>query len=98
MILLAVPTLKLVLPADSAEGLSHAVGYLRLVAVFYLFNFLGSGQSGYFHGRGRVNLPVMGTTSHITIRAILSALLVMHGQQLPTSSNQYKRNAFPLRY
>ena len=75
MILFAVPALKLVLPADSAEGLSHAVGYLRLVAVFYLFNFLGSGQSGYFHGRGRVNLPVMGTTSHITIRAILSALL-----------------------
>lgn len=75
MIVFAVPALRLVLPADSADGLGHAVGYLRLVAVFYLFNFLGSGLSGYFHGRGRVNLPVIGTTSHITIRVILSALL-----------------------
>lgn len=78
MILLAVPALKLVLPADSAEGMSHAVGYLRLVAVFYLFNFLGSGLSGYFHGRGRVNLPVMGTTLHITMRVILSHFLAPH--------------------
>ena len=55
--------------------MGHAVGYLRLVAVFYLFNFLGSGLSGYFHGRGRVNLPVAGTTSHITIRVIIAHLL-----------------------
>jgi len=75
MIVFAVPTLRLVLPADSAGGMSHAVGYLRLVAVFYLFNFLGSGLSGYFHGRGRVNLPVAGTTSHITIRVIISYFL-----------------------
>ena len=75
MILFAVPALRLVLPADSAGGLSHAVGYLRLVACFYLFNFLGSGLSGYFHGRGRVNLPVMGTTLHISIRVILSFFL-----------------------
>jgi len=75
MIVFAVPTLKLVLPADSVGGMGHAVGYLRLVAVFYLFNFLGSGLSGYFHGRGRVNLPVAGTTSHITIRVIISYFL-----------------------
>lgn len=75
MIIFAVPALKLVLPAESVSGMSHAVGYLRLVAVFYLFNFLGSGLSGYFHGRGRVNLPVAGTTSHITIRVIISYFL-----------------------
>ncbi len=78
MIVFAVPALKLVLPADSAGGMAHAVGYLRLVAAFYSFNFLGSGLSGYFHGRGRVNLPVAGTTGHITIRVILSALLVRY--------------------
>ncbi len=75
MIVFAVPALKLVLPTDSAGGMSHAVGYLRLVACFYLFNFLGSGLSGYFHGRGRVNLPVMGTTLHISIRVVLSHFL-----------------------
>ena len=73
MILFAVPTLTLVLPADSAGGMDHAVGYLRLVAAFYLFNFLGSGLSGYLRGRGKVSLAVMGTTGHITIRAVLSA-------------------------
>lgn len=75
MIVFAVPALKLVLPTDSAGGMSHAVGYLRLVACFYLFNFLGSSLSGYFHGRGRVNLPVMGTTLHISMRVALSFFL-----------------------
>ena len=51
------------------------MGYLRLVACFYLFNFLGSGLSGYYRGRGRVNLPVIGSTGHITLRAILSWML-----------------------
>ena len=53
----------------------RAVGYLRLVACFYLFNFLGSGLAGYFQGRGRVNIPVIGATGHITLRVILSWLL-----------------------
>ena len=51
------------------------MGYLRLVACFYLFNFLGSGQAGYFRGRGRVNIPVIGATSHISLRVALSFLL-----------------------
>lgn len=74
MILFAVPALSIIPPEDSGEGLRHAVGYLRLVACFYLFNFLGSGLSGYFHGQGQVNLPVIGTTLHITLRVILSHL------------------------
>ena len=75
MIFLARPALTLVLPAHSFASLTPAIGYLRLVAVFYVFNFWGSGLSGYFHGRGEVNLPVLGTTGHITIRVILSGLL-----------------------
>lgn len=75
MILGAEPCLKLVLPAGGAAGLAPAVGYLRLVACFYLFNFLGSGQAGYFRGRGLVNIPVIGATGHISLRAALSFLL-----------------------
>lgn len=71
----AVPALKLVLPENSTDSLGPAVGYLRLVACFYLFNFLGSGLAGYFQGRGRVNIPVIGATGHITLRVILSWLL-----------------------
>lgn len=75
MILFAQPCLALVLPAEGAAGMPPALGYLRLVACFYLFNFLGSGLSGYFQGRGKVSIPVLGTTCHITLRVILSALL-----------------------
>ena len=58
------------------------MAYLRLVACFYLFNFLGSGQAGYFRGRGRVNIPVIGATGHISLRAVLSFLLAP-GMGLP---------------
>ena len=75
MLLGAEPCLRLVLPLDSASALGPAMGYLRLVACFYLFNFLGSGQAGYFRGRGRVDLPVIGATGHISLRAVLSFLL-----------------------
>lgn len=72
----AVPALTLVLPAGGgAAVLSSAAGYLRLVACFYLFNFLGSGMVGYFQGRGLVSLPVIGAAGHITLRVVLSAAL-----------------------
>ena len=66
--------LPLVLPEGDGSSLAPAMGYLRLVACFYVFNFVGSGLSGYYRGRGRVNLPVIGSTGHITLRAILSWL------------------------
>ncbi len=75
MLLGAEPCLKLVLPPDSPDSLGPALGYFRLVACFYVFNFLGSGLAGYFRGRGRENLPVIGATGHITLRVVLSALL-----------------------
>ncbi len=75
MLLGAEPCLRLVLPPGSADSLEPALGYFRLVACFYVFNFLGSGLAGYFQGRGRVNLPVIGATGHITLRVVLSALL-----------------------
>ena len=71
----AEPCLRLVLPPDSGSSLEPAIGYLRLVACFYVFNFLGSGLAGYFRGRGRVNIPVIGATGHISLRVVLSFLL-----------------------
>ena len=75
MIAGAEPCLKLVLPRGNVSALGPAMGYLRLVACFYLFNFLGSGLAGYFRGRGRVNIPVIGATGHISLRVVLSFLL-----------------------
>lgn len=78
----AAPCLALVLPKGNQAALTPAMDYLRLVACFYVFNFLGSGLAGYFRGRGRVDLPVIGATGHISLRVILSALLA-HGMGLP---------------
>ena len=75
MIVGAPVLLPLVLPEGDGASLAPAMGYLRLVACFYVFNFLGSGLSGYYRGRGRVNLPVIGSTGHISLRALLSWLL-----------------------
>ncbi len=75
MLLGAEPCLRLVLPAGSGGSLGPAMGYFRLVACFYLFNFLGSGLAGYFQGRGRPHIPVLGAAGHISLRVVLSALL-----------------------
>ena len=75
MVIGAKPCLWLVLPRGNGAALSPAMNYLRLVACFYVFNFLGSGLAGYFRGRGRVSIPVIGATGHISLRVILSFLL-----------------------
>lgn len=75
LILGARPLLALVLPRGGGESLEPALGYLRLVACFYVLNFLGSGLAGYFQGRGRVNIPVIGAAGHISFRVVCSWLL-----------------------
>lgn len=82
MLLGAEPCLKLVLPPNSPSVLTPSARYLQLVACFYVFNFLGSGLAGYFRGRGRVNIPVIGAAGHISLRVVLS-LLLAPGMGLP---------------
>ena len=69
------PAIGLVLGAGSGAAFTQAVHYLRLVALFYPFCFLGGSFVGYFSGRSAVQWPFAGTTLHITLRVILSALL-----------------------
>lgn len=54
----------------------NARSYMRLVAVFYVLCFTGNVFAGYFDGIGRVSIPFVGATTHITLRVILSWLLV----------------------
>ncbi len=59
-----------------AEALASSVSYLRLIALFYLFCYTGNTFAGYFDGIGKVQIPFIGAASHITMRIILSALLI----------------------
>ena len=57
-----------------------ATGYLKIVAVFYVFYFTGNTFAGYFDGIGRVNIPFIGAVGHITLRVILSWIFVSQFQ------------------
>lgn len=62
----------------SSEGITYtnAVRYLRIVALFYVLCFTGNTFAGYFDGIGKVQIPMLGALSHITLRVILSWLLI----------------------
>lgn len=57
-----------------------ATGYLKIVALFYVFCFTGNTFAGYFDGIGRVNIPFIGAVGHITLRVILSWIFVSRFQ------------------
>ena len=45
-------------------------------AVFYLLNFTGNTFAGYFDGIGRVSITLLGTCTHISLRAILAWVFI----------------------
>lgn len=75
MLTAGAPAIGLVLGSSSGAAFTQAVHYLRLVALFYPACFLGGSFVGYFSGRSAVQWPFAGTTLHITLRVILTALL-----------------------
>lgn len=69
-------TVGFMLGESGGAAFENARGYMRLVAVFYVLCFAGNVFAGYFDGIGRVSIPFVGATTHITLRVILSWLLV----------------------
>lgn len=69
-------TSAFMLGSGSGGAFVSARGYLRIVALFYVFCFTGNTFAGYFDGCGRVSIPFVGAASHITLRVILSWLLI----------------------
>ena len=80
MFTFAAPLTLLVTGGTQAAVLGQAVRYLRIVSVCYVLCFTGNTFAGYFDGTGRVTIPFAGAVSHITMRVILSWLLVPHFQ------------------
>ena len=75
-------TVRLLLGNSSAAAYQNAMGYLKWISVFYVFCFTGNTLAGFYHGVGKVNLPFIGSATHLSMRAILSILFIA-AYQLP---------------
>lgn len=64
------------LGSANADALQAAVSYLRVIALFYILCFTGNAFVGYLDGIGKVQYPFIGAASHITLRILLSYLLI----------------------
>lgn len=73
-------TAGLLLGTKTSTAYFSAVGYMKTISVFYLFCFTGNTFACYFDGTGKVSLPFAGAAGHITLRVILSWLLIQRLQ------------------
>lgn len=76
MFVLARPSMGWFLDASERQAITYGAEYMRMISVFYLLCFTGNTFVGFFRGVGRMHVLLIGTTLHITIRAVLSYLLV----------------------
>lgn len=76
MYTLAKPSMGWFLNAAETQAIAYGASYMRMISIFYLLCFTGNTFVGFFRGVGRMHVLLIGTTLHITIRAILSHLLV----------------------
>ena len=49
---------------------------MAVISVFYFLCFTGSSFVGFFRGIGRVEVPVIGTILQISIRVVMSYILI----------------------
>lgn len=68
--------LSVFLEKGEGSAISYGTSYLKIISVFYALCFIGNVFVGYFRGIGRVMIPFIGTTSHLTLRVILTRLLI----------------------
>ena len=61
---------------EQTDAFVQGIEYINMITFFYLFDYMGSAFVGNLRGTGRITVPFMGTTFHITIRVILAMLLV----------------------
>jgi len=76
MFLSAKPLMSLFVSKSNDTAIKNGVTYINIISCFYFLCFIGSAFVGYFRGSGRVKIPFIGTTMHISVRVILSYLLV----------------------
>ena len=79
IMVLTTPGATALLMGKVSVGLAKNVEmYMKVIAVFYVLCFIGNSFVGLYRGLGMVYIPVMGTILHISIRVILSYLLISY--------------------
>lgn len=76
MYLISPAALRLFLNASETESLAAGISYLKLIFFFYILSYTGYFFVGVSRGFGKMTVPVVATTMQITVRVIVSALLV----------------------
>lgn len=71
----ALPGMRIFLDASETEAIALGTAYMRQIALFYILCFSGNSFVGFFRGVGRVYVPIIATTLHISVRVALSYLL-----------------------
>ena len=78
IVLLTKPMTLLFVEKDQYQVIHEIFIYMFVVCIFYVFCFIGNVFVGFYRGIGRVDIPFKGTTMHVTLRVILSYLLIHH--------------------
>lgn len=76
MILVTKKAVILLMGNPSSAVLRNADQYMIVISVFYFLCFTGSSFVGFFRGIGRVEVPVIGTVIQVSVRVVLSYLLI----------------------
>lgn len=78
IVLLTKPMTLLFVEKSQYQVIHETFIYMFVVCIFYVFCFIGNVFVGFYRGIGRVDIPFKGTTMHVTLRVILSYLLIHH--------------------
>lgn len=71
LFIIKAPVLSLLISRENTEVTNLALGYLRVMCIFYPLAFVANSFQGYFRGIGRIHLAFVATFSQIVIRVIL---------------------------
>lgn len=76
VVILTKPMTLLFVEKSQSQIIYQTFIYMLVVCIFYVFCFIGNVFVGFYRGIGCVDIPFKGTTLHVTLRVILSYLLI----------------------
>lgn len=76
MYITAGPSVSFISGTDNPLVIKEGAGYMAVISLFYLFNYIGAAYVGFFNGIGKVGISAVSVVFHISIRVIISSLFI----------------------